>query len=210
MMPEETLAEITMTLVEADRNALFVERLLAMDQGEWEDPALLCAGLPDEGRLAAVRETFAGDLKVTWLDYPYSSHGPGCCTILFYSRERDWSNLVFFHKDEFFVERALTEIAADLVGQKKGVSFLERLFAMESGRWEELAVLCVDLPEILARLAGLDEQYIGDLRATWLEYPTSSHGSGYCLIFLFSDTMWNHVASFNRGLFLKESSARCR
>jgi hypothetical protein len=199
MTRQETLTEVTSALLKADRNALFVERLLALEAGQWEDPGVLCAGLPEAARLDAVREGFDGDLMVTWLDYPLSSCGPDCCTILFCSWELDWNHLVFFDKREFLTERALIGVAIDLVEQDRNAIFLKRLFDLPAGQWEEVAALCSGLPDILARLGGIQERYEWGLWVTWLDYPDSPRGPGFAMVTFFSESLWNHMELVRRG-----------
>lgn len=101
---EETLTDITADLLTEDRNALFLERLFAREPGRWEDLSTLCEGLPEEARLRAVREAFAGDLRATWLEDPDSAYGPGFSTILFYSAALGWSQVTPYNRELFFEE----------------------------------------------------------------------------------------------------------
>lgn len=97
------------------------------------------------------------------------------------------------------VEDILSEITADLVEFEENEPFLKRLFQLEPGRWADLAFLCVDLDGYEERLYGLQKTFQERVRVTWLNYPDSSHGDGYCLILFFADEhQWHNLALYNK------------
>jgi hypothetical protein len=105
------------------------------------------------------------------------------------------------------LEDTLSDLTADLVASNE--PFMERLLTGEAGRWEEVATLCAEFPEPLAKLAVLEEPYQGDLRVTWLDYPDSSYGPGYCVVLFYSEGLnWRTVAIFNQHLFVERRAGR--
>lgn len=105
---EEKLSDITADLLTDNGNALFLHRLFAQEPGRRQDLRLLCKDLPAEARLrkATAAFSFSGDLRVIWLDDPGSAHGPGVCTILFYSSVLDWGHVAWYNRAYFFEEIA--------------------------------------------------------------------------------------------------------
>jgi hypothetical protein len=99
-------------------------------------------------------------------------------------------------------EDSLADITADLVEHAENTLFLERLFALEPGVWENVAVLCRDMPHLKDQIASLKRPDPGVLRVTWLDYPRSAHGKGYCLIIFFMEELhWSNVALYNKAWF---------
>lgn len=105
------------------------------------------------------------------------------------------------------LEESLADITADLVELKENSPFLERLFAVRAGQWLDAAVLCSQLIDITDRLEGLSESFEGALHVTWLAYPESVYGDGYCLIIFFVEALhWSNIAVYNRRHFLQTQS----
>lgn len=106
-------------------------------------------------------------------------------------------------------EERLADLAADLVERAENSAFLARLFALEAGRWEDVATLCQDLAPLddpLEQFQGLSK---GALQVTWLDYPPSTHGPGYCLIIFFAEELhWNSVALYNKRWFVQKDIPR--
>lgn len=99
-------------------------------------------------------------------------------------------------------EDSLADITADLVEHAENHSFLERLFALEPGVWEEVVILCRDVTHLKDQMASLKAPGQGVLRVTWLDYPRSVHGKGYCLIVFFMEELhWSNVALYNKARF---------
>lgn len=102
------------------------------------------------------------------------------------------------------VEESLADITADLVELKENNLFLERLFAAPAGQWLQVAALCSKLTHISIGLEELSESFEGTLHTTWLAYPESVYGDGYCLIVFFVEALhWSNVAIYNRRHFLR-------
>jgi hypothetical protein len=99
-------------------------------------------------------------------------------------------------------EEMLADVAADLVSIKQNRDFVRRLFRTEAGRWASVPTLCEGLPETAQRLKELEALAEGELLATWLDFPISLHGSGYCLIIFYLEELnWSNVAIFNKRVF---------
>ena len=104
-------------------------------------------------------------------------------------------------------EDSLTEITADLVAREENRVFLERLFTLEPGVWEDVVVLCHDVIHLTGPMAHVTGIAQGILRVTWLDYPNSTHGKGYCLIIFFMEELhWSNVALYNKAWFRQKFS----
>ena len=107
------------------------------------------------------------------------------------------------------IEDQLADITADLVEQDDNSPFLERIFSQQAGVWEATAVLCSDLAHIKTQIEQLQKQLAGTLQATWLDYPNSGHGAGYCVIIFFLEELhWSSVALYNKQWFLQKLAQR--
>jgi len=94
------------------------------------------------------------------------------------------------------IENRLSDITADLVELEANTPFLERLFAIEAGRWVDAAYLCNGLTQ------RLREETV---QVTWLDYPDAAPGKGYCLIIFFSEELhWSNVVLYNKAWFLRK------
>jgi hypothetical protein len=109
------------------------------------------------------------------------------------------------------VEEKLEELTADLVECEENSVFLERLFSLKTGVWEDVTALCRDIAHIEDDMAQLQWSSKGRLRATWLNYPASTHGKGYCLIVFFAEELhWSNVALYNKQWFSRKFTRRVR
>ena len=107
------------------------------------------------------------------------------------------------------IEEQLADITADLVERDENNPFLERIFSQKAGVWEAIAVLCNNLAHIKTQLEQLQKPLVGTLQATWLDYPNSEHGEGYCVIIFFLEELhWSSVALYNRQWFLQRLAQR--
>jgi len=86
-------------------------------------------------------------------------------------------------------EERFEELTADLVESEENSVFLERLFSLKAGAWEDVTALCRDIVQLEDDMAQLQRSSKGGLRATWLNYPASTHGKGYCLIIFFVEEL---------------------
>jgi hypothetical protein len=88
----------------------------------------------------------------------------------------------------------LAAIAADIVSEAEHEPVVRRLLAQPQGVWIEL----VDLVSGSKRLSRASE--LASCRATWLDFPKSAYGSGYCTIIFFSEELhWHTIALYNRA-----------
>jgi hypothetical protein len=107
------------------------------------------------------------------------------------------------------LEDDLTDITADLVQLEENSPFLERLFSLQAGVWEDAAVLCHDLGHRKDQIEQLQKQLPGKLQVTWIEYPKSAYGSGYCVIIFFAEELhWSNVALYNKAWFSRNLGQR--
>ena len=104
------------------------------------------------------------------------------------------------------IEDELTDLMADLLGERRNEPFLHALFSAQAGQWLEVSTLCVDLEPIKQRLARLQAKLNDSLFATWLEYPDPTQSEGFCLIVFFTPLfMWNSTAIYNKAHLLHSS-----
>ena len=109
------------------------------------------------------------------------------------------------------IEEKLADLTADLVEDEENSVFLERLFSLKAGVWEDVTMLCRDLVHLEDPLAQLQWLFKGRLRATWLDYPASTHGKGYCLVIFFAEELhWSNVALYNKQWFSRKFARRVR
>src|SRR5438105_445136 len=109
------------------------------------------------------------------------------------------------------VEERLADLTADLVEYEENSVFLERLFSLKAGVWEDVTTLCRGLVHLEDDMAQLQRSSKGGLRVTWLGYPASTHGKGYCLIIFFAEELhWGNVALYNKRGFSQKFGRRVR
>ncbi len=109
------------------------------------------------------------------------------------------------------VEEKFEELTADLVECEENRVFLERLFSLKAGVWEDVTALCHDIVHLEDHMAQLQRSSKGRLRATWLDYPVSTQGKGYCLIIFFAEELhWSNVALYNKQWFSRKVTRRVR
>ena len=93
----------------------------------------------------------------------------------------------------------LADLSADLLASRSNLPFVERLLSSPPGTWARVATLLDGLLEPSQRLAALPE--VAELQATWLDYPQSANGAGYCVVvFFLEDPLWSSAALYNRAL----------
>ena len=109
------------------------------------------------------------------------------------------------------VEERLADLTADLVECEENSVFLERLFSLMAGVWADVTDLCRDIVHLEDDMAQLQQSSKGRLRATWLDYPASTHGKGYCLIIFFTEELhWSNIALYNKQWFSQKIARRVR
>ena len=107
------------------------------------------------------------------------------------------------------IEEQMAEITTDLVELEVGHPFLERLFSLQAGVWETALLLCKDLLHIQKQIKHLENKISDRLMISWLDYPISTHGAGYCLIIFFVESLhWSQIALFNKQWFLQRDVHR--
>jgi len=109
------------------------------------------------------------------------------------------------------VEERFEDLTADLVECEENSTFLERLFSLKAGVWEDVTVLCRDIVHLEDHMAQLQRSSKGRLQTTWLDYSASTHGKGYCLIIFFAEELhWSNVALYNKQWFSRKVTRRVR
>jgi hypothetical protein len=102
---------------------------------------------------------------------------------------------------------SLADVVADLLALEEGAPFLRRLFQLQPGTWAAVPLLCADLPATALRIEELAKlESGGTVYATWLEYPMSGYGPGYCtIIFFLEDAHWSTLALYNKSRFTRRA-----
>ncbi len=109
------------------------------------------------------------------------------------------------------VEEKFEDLTADLVECEENSAFLERLFSLKADVWEDVTALCRDIVHLEDQMVQLQRSSKDRLQATWLNYPASTHGKGYCLIiFLAEELHWSNVALYNKQWFSRKGTRRVR
>ena len=109
------------------------------------------------------------------------------------------------------VEERFEDLTADLVECEENSAFLERLFSLKTGVWEDVTVLWHGIVHLEDHMVQLQRSFKNRLQTTWLDYPTSTHGKGYCLIIFFVDEPhWSNIALYNKQWFSRKVSRRVR
>lgn len=98
---EDILSGIAGDLVAYKSNSLFLDRLFTQQAGKWIEIEPLCSSLNQiENQLKELRESFDGEIRVTWIDYP--NYGELDCAIVFFVEDLLWSNVALYNKQLFF------------------------------------------------------------------------------------------------------------
>jgi hypothetical protein len=107
------------------------------------------------------------------------------------------------------LEERWAEVTADLIELEENHAFLEGLFALEAGQWENIAVLCRDIVHLKDDFEQLQEVSKNNLYVTWVDYPHASHGEGYCLIIFYTEEwQWSNTALYNKRWFTQKYACR--
>ncbi len=102
-------------------------------------------------------------------------------------------------------QEVLSNITADIVSERVYSDFLSQLFACAVGNWRRVDQLSVDVADLPQRLDDIDPDVLNSFRVSWLDFPNSLHGEGFCLIVFYAESIfWNNAILFNRQLFLKK------
>ncbi|XWK86584.1 MAG: hypothetical protein U7127_20560 [Phormidium sp.] len=105
---------------------------------------------------------------------------------------------------ELEVEDILSNITSDLVADRSNSPFLERLFSIDAGKWVELEPLCQELKQIEKQFAELKTEFNATIKVTWLDYPVSACGEGFCTILFFVESLhWSNLALYNQNHLMK-------
>jgi hypothetical protein len=107
--------------------------------------------------------------------------------------------------DDLPIRDLLEDLLADLVSEKKYVSFLKRLFSFNPGDWQSAASLCGDMP-VIERLRELENLADDSIYVMWVNYP-GEHDDRYCLIVFYLEALiLGSFAIYNKSMLEKWNS----
>lgn len=116
-------------------------------------------------------------------------------------------NLLNNIQENITLEDQLSCLTADLLELKTNQQFLEELFKVASGQWRDVGSLCTNLDQIISELELIYHNCEDKLQVTWLDYPQSVLGVGYCLITFYLESLhWSQVSLYNKKYFDKNLS----
>jgi len=103
------------------------------------------------------------------------------------------------------IEDTLAEITTDLVAVQEATPFLKALFTTPAGAWTTLDEYYADLPQLQTSMRQLPHDVSEALQVSWLDYPPSVYGSGYCVIIFFLEALpWHNVVLYNKQWFFSQ------
>ncbi len=106
-------------------------------------------------------------------------------------------------QEEMDLEDQLSCLTADLIEYKRNKNFLKNLFKIESGKWADINILCQGMNHLQNQLELIENYCDEQLQVTWLDYPLSTMGEGYCLIIFYLECLhWDNVALYNKKDFI--------
>lgn len=102
-------------------------------------------------------------------------------------------------QEDIELEDQLSCLTADLVEYKSNQQFIKNLFAIEAGKWTNIDTLCKGMTNIKTELELIKNSCDGLLQVTWLDYPMTTMGEGYCVIIFYLESLhWDNVALYNK------------
>lgn len=105
------------------------------------------------------------------------------------------------------MEDELSDLAADLLSDTRYEAALMQLFSQKAGVW----VFATSLLGDERRLQAVEELAGGPLRVTWMDYPGSDYGAGYCTVAFFVEaSLWSSIGVYNRGRLLRDEKVRSK
>lgn len=109
------------------------------------------------------------------------------------------------HPDSMMgADDALSDLVADLLGQRRYQDFVRRLLKRPPGTWYGVRELCPDVQVIAARIADVRVEGAGTLRVAWLDGATSASAEDYCVIvFTSAEYPWSTSAPYNKRVLLE-------
>ncbi len=105
------------------------------------------------------------------------------------------------------LEEKLSNVAADLLSERRFEAFVRRLFAAPPGVWQGVAACCSSMPVLPGLAAEVFAGHAECFVVTHLPWPGLPSRDPYALVlFLHADIMWSTTALYNRAVFGADSS----
>ena len=94
----------------------------------------------------------------------------------------------------------LSNVAADLLSERRFELFIHRLLAVAPGAWQAVADCCSGLPALPGFAAEVFAEHADTFVVTHLQRPGSAEGDPYALVlFVHSEELWSTIALYNRA-----------
>jgi hypothetical protein len=94
----------------------------------------------------------------------------------------------------------LSNVAADLLSERRFEPFIRRLFAVVPGAWQGVADCCSGLPAPPRFAAEIFAEHTDSFVVTHLQWPGSAEGDSYALVlFVHTEVLWSTIAVYNRA-----------
>lgn len=104
-------------------------------------------------------------------------------------------------KEAWPLEDRLTDVAADLLSERRFEPFVRCLFAASPGVWQGVAACCSGMTVLPGSAAEVFAEHAEPFVVTYLPWPGLPDGDPYALVlFLHADNLWSTTALYNRGV----------
>ena len=97
------------------------------------------------------------------------------------------------------LEENLSNVAADLLSERRFEPFVRRLFAVQPGVWQGVASCCSGLPILPKFAVEVFSEHSETFLVSYLPWPGIPDGDPYALVFfVHADNYWSTTALYNR------------
>ncbi len=94
----------------------------------------------------------------------------------------------------------LSNVAADLLSERRFEPFIRRLFAVSPGTFQAVADCCSGLPALPGFAAEVFAEHGDSFLVTHLPWPGSPENDTYTLVlFVHTEELWSTIAVYNRA-----------
>lgn len=99
------------------------------------------------------------------------------------------------------LEERLSNIAADLLSERRFEPFVRRIHAVAPGTWQAVSDCCCDLTGLPNSAAAVFARHAHAFVVTHLPWPGSAEGDLFSLVlFVHTEEHWSTIAAYNRAI----------